>query len=610
MAIFGKNKKKKQDEEASPSEIKKQGLQALYEFVSPPAVDIQPNYIQIGKKLTRTLFVFTYPRYLETAWLSPIINLNRMQDIALFFNPTDTSTILKNLTKRLARIEAEIRERERQGLVRSPMLQTAREDIEELRDKLQQGKERFFMASLYVTIYADTEEALDDLETEIRSIFENQLVQVKIATLQQSQGFTSTRPLDWDKLTITNQMNTQPLSTTFPFVSADLSSDKGVLYGVNRHNNSLILFDRFSLENANVVTFGKSGGGKSYAAKLEILRSLMFGTDVIVIDPENEYQYLAETVGGTFFRISLTSQHHLNPFDLPKPQEDEDPHQVLRQNIIDLVGIFKVMLGGTTPKEDSLLDEAVTETYAARDITPDTPEYWKKTPPQLSDLQDVLDSLEGAENMSARFKKYTQGRFAGFFDQQSNVDIDNFFVVFNIRDMEEQLRPVAMYIILNYIWKRIRRKLKKRLLFIDEAWWLLRHKESGEFLLSLAKRARKYYLGLSTITQDINDFMKSEYGEPIITNSSLQMLFKQSPATIDIVQETFNLTEEEKQLLLQSSVGQSIFFAGLKHAAMEVVASYSEDQIITSDPEQLMKIKEAKQEIASQKQEAQTTASN
>lgn len=598
MAIF--RKKQKKEKEVTPSQIKQQGLQALYEFVAPPAVDIQPNYLTIGKKLTRTLFVFTYPRFLETAWLSPIINLNRMQDIALFFNPTDTAVILKNLTKQLARVEAEIRERERQGLVRSPILETARQDIEDLRDKLQQGRERFFLTSLYITIYADSLQELDGLETEVRSIFENQLVQVKIASLQQAQGFSSTLPLDWDKLTITNQMNTAPLSTTFPFVSADLSSDKGVLYGINRHNNSLILFDRFSLENANVTIFGKSGGGKSYQAKLEILRSLMFGTDIIVIDPENEYQYLAETVGGTFFRIALTSEHHLNPFDLPKPQPDEDPAQVLRQNIIDLVGIFKVMLGGTTPKEDALLDEAVTETYAARDITVDTPEYWDKTPPLLQDLQDVLDSIEGAEDMAARFKKYTAGRFAGFFNQQSNVNIDNFFVVFNIRDMEEQLRPIAMYIILNYIWKRIRRQLKKRLLFIDEAWWLLRHEESGEFLLSLAKRARKYYLGLTTITQDINDFMRSPYGEPIITNSSLQLLFKQSPATIDVVQKTFNLTEEEKLLLLQSGVGQGIFFAGLKHAAIEVVASYSEDQIITSDPEQLLKIEQAKKELAQQ----------
>jgi type IV secretory pathway VirB4 component len=432
----------------------------------------------------------------------------------------------------------------------------------------------------------------------VRSLFENYMVQVKIATLQQKQGFSSTLPLGQDELRITTQMNTAPLSTTFPFVSADLSSDKGVLYGINRHNNSLILFDRFSLENANVVVFGKSGGGKSYLAKLEILRSLMFGADVIAIDPENEYQYLAETVGGTFFRISLTSEHHLNPFDLPPPLTDEDPAQVLRQNIIDLVGIFKVMLGGVTPKEDALLDEAVTETYAARDITISTPEYWQKTPPRLQDLQEVLESIEGAEEMAAKFQKYTRGRFAGFFNQQSNVDINNFFVVFNIRDMEEQLRPTAMYIILNYIWKRIRRQLKKRLLFIDEAWWLMRHAESGEFLLSIAKRARKYYLGLTTITQDLNDFLKSPYGEPIITNSSLQILFKQSPATIDLVQHAFQLTEEEKLLLLQSTVGQGIFFAGLKHAAMEVVASYSEDQIITSDPEQLLKIEAAKKELA------------
>lgn len=570
---------------------------ALKEFLAPSALKIEPSYLQIGNKLARTIFVFTYPRYLRTAWLSPIINLNRLQDIAMFIHPADTAAILKQLTSRLAKIAAEIRSREEKGLVSSPVLQTAYQDIESLRNALQQGQERFFRFALYFTIYGNTLEELKTLEQELTTLLENRLVHTKKAILQQEAGFTSTLPLAEDKLLISTAMNTGPLSTTFPFVSADLSSDKGILYGINRHNNSMIIFDRFSLENANTVIFGKSGGGKSYLAKLEILRSLMFGVNVLVIDPENEYEYLAQTVGGTFFKISLVSPHHINPFDLPPPLEGEDPANILRENVIDLVGIMRIMLGGLSPEEDALMDRAVRETYAARDITPETPKFWEKTPPVLQDLKNVLEDLKGARDLALKLEKYTTGRFAGFFNQQSNVDIDKNFVVFNIRDMEEDLRPVAMYIILNYIWKRIRRQLKKRLLFIDEAWWLMQHEESASFLFAMAKRARKYYLGLTTITQDINDFMRSRYGEPIITNSSLQLLFKQSPATIDVTQQTFNLTNEEKHVLLQSSVGEGIFFAGLKRAAIQVVASYSEDQIITSDPEQILKIEEAKKQM-------------
>jgi len=595
--MFKLARKKRSRQEKTPQQIRAEDVRALKEFLAPSAIRVESDYLQIGRKFARTIFVITYPRYLKTAWLTPIVNLNRMQDIALFIHPTDSSIILKNLTKRLTRIEAEIREREEKGLVRSPILETAHKDIEDLRDRLQQGTERFFKFGLYITCYGDTKKEVNEIENEINSYLENRLIFTRVATFQQSQGFASTLPLNQDLLLISTNMNTRPLSTTFPFVSADLSSNKGILYGINRHNNSLILFDRFSLENANEVIFGKSGGGKSYCAKLEILRYMMLGTDVLVVDPENEYQYLAETVGGTFFKISLNSKNHINPFDLPPVAKDEDPRDVLKENIIDLVNLLRLMLGGFTPEEDALMDRAVRETYASRDITLENPEFTGKTPPLMQDLQDVLGSMEGARDLALKLDKYTKGRFAGFFNNQSNINIRKSLVVFNIRDMEEDLRPVAMYIILNYIWKQIRSELKKRLLFIDEAWWLMQHEESAEFLFSIAKRARKYFLGVTTITQDINDFMSSKYGQPIITNSSLQMLFKQSPATIDVVQKIFNLTDEEKFLVLQSGVGEGLFFAGLKHVALQVVASYSEDQIITSDPEQILKIERAKAEF-------------
>jgi type IV secretory pathway VirB4 component len=484
--------------------------------------------------------------------------------------------------------------REEKGLVRDPVLDTAYQDLEQLRDQLQQAQEKIFEVGLYLTIYGSNVEELDKVESEIKSILEAKLVYIKPALFQQEQGFRSVLPIGTDELNVNSKLNSSPLSSLFPFISFDLTSDKGILYGINRHNSSLILFDRFSLENYNSVTFAKAGSGKSYATKLEILRSLMFDTDVIVIDPEREYEYLAEATGGRYFNISLTSEHHINPFDLPRPREDESPADVLRSNIINLVGLFRLMLGGLTAEEDAIVDNAITETYALKDISADA-DFTNAEPPLLSDFQLVLSGMTGAESLVQRLEKYTKGTWAGFINKPSNVDINKKFVTFSLRDMEDELKPVAMYIVMHYIWNAIREKLKKRLLVIDEAWWMMKSEDTASFLLSLAKRGRKYYLGLATITQDVEDFLKSPYGTPIITNSSIQILLKQSPSSIDMIQHTFNLTDEEKYLLLESDVGEGIFFAGLKHVAIKIISSYTEDQIITSDPSQVLAIKAAKQ---------------
>ena len=486
--------------------------------------------------------------------------------------------------------------REEKGLVRDPALDTAYRDLEDLRDKLQQATEKLFNFALYITIYGDSETELNKIETSIKSTLEAKLVYMKPALFQQEEGFQSTLPLNQDKLLIHSYMNSSPISSTFPFVSFDLTSNKGIMYGVNRHNNSLILFDRFSMPNANSVTFAQAGGGKSYSTKLEILRSLMLGTEVLVIDPEREYQSLAEAVGGRHFDISLNSPHHINPFDLPPAREDESPSDILRSNIISLVGLFRIMLGGLTAEEDSTLDRAITETYASRDITPNS-DFSKADFPTLSDLALVLANTEGGGSLAQRLKKYTEGTWAGFLNQPTNLNIQSKLVVFSIRDMEEELRPVAMYIVLHYIWNLVRAELKKRLLVVDEAWVLMKQEDGASFLYGIAKRGRKYFLGLSTITQDVADFMGSPYGKPIVTNSSIQLLLKQSPATIDTLAQTFNLTEEERFLLLESDVGEGIFFAGLKHVAIKIIASYSEDQIITTDPSQLLLIKKAKEEF-------------
>jgi type IV secretory pathway VirB4 component len=569
----------------------------INDILAPPAIGVFQNYLKVGEKIAKTFFILTFPQTVSTGWLSPIINFDQIIDISIFIYPVSTEKIIRQLQRKLTEIEALIGERSEKGLIRDPSLQSGHENIEDLRDKLIRAEEKMFRAGIYFTIYADTEEELEQIEKSVVQMFESTLIYTKPSVFRQREGFNSISPLFLDQLNTTTSMNTAPLSTAFPFVSFELSSDRGILYGINRHNNSLIIFDRFSLENANIVIFAKSGSGKSYFQKLEIFRSLIQGVDAIVIDPENEYKYLAETVGGSWFNISLTSDHHINPMDLPAPIEGESKEGMFRSNIINLVGLLRLMLGGLTPEEDSIMDQAVNLAYSARDITADS-DYNNQTAPLLSDLQKVLEGMEGGESLAKRLEKYTTGAYSGFLNQQTNVDLkSNKMVVFSIRDLEEELRPVAMYLILHYIWNLIRSELKKRILVIDEAWWMMKYEDAASFLYGISKRARKYYLGVSTITQDVNDFMKSEYGQAIISNSSLQILMKQSPATIDTVSQTFNLTKEERYILLQTTVGEGIFFAGTKHVAMKVVASFGEDQIITTNPEQLLEIKKAKEEL-------------
>ncbi len=599
--ILGKKEKGSQAAKVSvlpvlPEEIYASATMELQDIIAPSALKIEPKAINLGDKIARTYFVISYPRFLTDNWFSPIINLDKIFDVAIFIHPIDTSLALRQFQKKVAEVQSQISAREKRGMVRDPMLDTANQDLEGLRDSLMQAQEKMFDVGLYITIYADNDLELYKIESEIKSILESKLIYLKPALFQQDDGFKSIIPIGNDLLNVHQKLNSEPLSSIFPFVSFDLTSDKGILYGLNRHNSSMIIFDRFSLENYNSVTFAKSGSGKSYATKLEILRSLMFDTDVIVIDPEREYEYLAEAVGGRYFNISLSSNHHINPFDLPIPREDETSADVLRSNIINLVGLFRLMLGGLTPEEDSLVDRAISETYAIKDITPDS-DFSNIEPPLLSDFEMVLSGMEGSDSVVQRLVKYTRGSWSTFLNKPSNVDINKKFIVFSVRDMEDELKPVAMYIVTHYIWNAIRKNLKKRLLVVDEAWWMMKSEDTASFLYSIAKRGRKYYLGLATITQDAADFMKSPYGVPIVTNSSIQILLKQSPSTIDILQKTFNLTDEEKYLLLESGVGEGIFFAGTKHVAIKVISSYTEDQIITSDPSQLLSIKKAKQEL-------------
>lgn len=574
----------------------KEGLTSLKDIIAPSSLQFKSTFFELNGKFGRTFFVLAYPRFLSTNWLAYIINSEGALDVSMFIYPIDSATILKKLRAKIGEIGSQITINQEKGLVREPVLETAYQDIEGLRDQLIQGTEKYFRFALYFTIYADDQKELDKYSTILESELGAKLIVTKRALMQADSGFNSTLPLGRDELDVATNLNTSPLSTVFPFVSSDLSAGDGILYGLNRHNNSLILFDRFQMENANSVVFAKSGAGKSYAVKLEVLRSLMMGTEVIIIDPENEYKHLSDAVGGTYLNVSLNSNSRVNPFDLPLGLENDEQKDLLRSAIIGLHGLLVLMLGKLTPDEEAIIDKALWQTYANNDIT-ESSDLHSLEFPTMDNLVSVLSGMVGAEQLAKRLEKFTAGTFAGIFNQPTNVVLNNQLTVFSIRDLEDQLRPIAMYIILGHIWNVVRAQLKKRILVLDEAWVLMQFEDSARFLFGIAKRARKYYLGLTTITQDVADFMSSPYGKPIVTNSSIQLLLKQSPASIDILADTFFLTEGEKYLLLESEVGEGIFFAGLKHAAIKIYASYVEDQIITTDPKQLLEIQQNKEQV-------------
>lgn len=574
------------------------GITTLRDLIAPSSLEVQSSYFRLGTKYGRTLYIYGYPRQIYTGWLSAIINLDEVIDVSMFIYPVESQVVLNNLRKKVGQLEASMSINQERGKVRDPGLQAAIQDAEELRDQLQVGAERFFRYGLYLTLYGDSLDELGFVQHKIETILGQQLVFSKVASSQQEQGLNSTVPQLADQLQIRRNMNTGAISTSFPFTSADLTQEKGVLYGINMHNNGLVIFDRFSLENANMVVFAKSGAGKSFTVKLEALRSMMMGSDVIIIDPENEYQRLAEAVGGAYIRLSLNSNVRINPFDLPRVIDSDEADDALRANLVTLHGLLRLMLGGSqaasggmmssalSPSEEADLDQALIDTYARAGITSD-PLTHNSLPPTVSDLYETLLHMGGSgPQLAQRLRKYTTGTFAGIFSQQSNIDINNSMVVFNIRDLEDELRPVAMYIVLSHIWNRTRTEQKKRMLIVDEAWQLMKYDDSANFLFSLAKRARKYYLGLTTITQDVEDFMSSKMGRAIVANSSMQLLLKQSSSAVDVLSDVFKLTEEEKKRLSNFPVGQGLFFAGQNHVHIQIIASPTEQSLITTNPQQ------------------------
>ena len=583
-------------EEAEVQAAFEEGITTLRDLISPSSIEIHSAYFRLGTKYGRTIYVYGYPRSLYTGWLSPLINIDEVIDISMYVYPVDTTVVMKNLRKKVTQLEASIAVNSEKGRIRDPELEAAISDAEELRDQLQLGAEKFFRFGLYVTIWADSLDELNFVQNKVETIFGQQMIFSKVASSQQEQGMNSCMPQCTDQLQIRRNMNTGAISTSFPFTSADLTQEKGILYGVNMHNNGLVIFDRFTLENANMVVFAKSGAGKSFTVKLEALRSMMIGTEILIIDPENEYQKLCDAVGGSYIRLSLNSDVRINPFDLPKVIDSEDAEDALRANLVTLHGLFRLMLGGNqvgpngqvtpalTANEEADLDQALIDTYARAGITSD-PLTHQSTPPTINNLYDTLLHMGGSgPELAKRLRKYTSGTFAGIFSQQSNVDINNQMVVFNIRDLEDELRPIAMYIVLSHIWNVVRAQQKRRMLIVDEAWQLIQYDDSANFLFSLAKRARKYYLGLTTITQDVEDFMSSKIGRAIVTNSSMQLLLKQSTAAVDVLSDVFKLTNEERKRLSNFPVGQGLFFAGQNHVHIQIIASQTEESLITTNP--------------------------
>lgn len=584
-------------EQAEVEQAFLKGMTTLRDLIAPSSLEIHSSHFRIGTKYGRTMYVYGYPRELYTGWLSGLINIDQVLDISMFVYPVETEVVLNNLRKKVTQLEADMSLGAEKGKTRDPGKEAALADAEELRDQLQVGAERFFRYGLYITIYADSLEELSFVQHNLETLFGQQLVYSKVASSQQEQGLNSTIPQMTDQLQIRRNMNTGAISTSFPFTSADLTQEKGVLYGINMHNNGLVIFDRYSLENANMVVFAKSGAGKSFTVKLEALRSMMMGADILIIDPENEYQKLSDAVGGSYIRLSLSSDTRINPFDLPRVIDNDEADDALRANLVTLHGLLRLMLGGAqatasgqmmaglTPAEEADLDQGLIDTYARAGITSD-PLTHNSTPPTISDLYDTLLHMGGTgPQLAQRLRKYTSGTFAGIFSQQSNIDINNTMVVFNIRDLEDELRPVAMYIVLSHIWNITRTIQRKRMLIVDEAWQLMKYDDSANFLFSLAKRARKYYLGLTTITQDVEDFMGSKMGRAIVANSSMQLLLKQSSSAVDVLGDVFKLTEEERKRLANFPVGQGLFFAGQNHVHVQIIASQTETGLITTNPQ-------------------------
>lgn len=602
FTLFDKNKKSRGknggsgSEEKTPSQTLAEGMLNVRDIIAPSAIEVDFNHVKIGNMYYRTIFVSGYPRFVGANWLSPIINFEHTLNISMFYYPVKSKVILDDLRRKITELEATTMSNQEKGRITDPVVQAALEDANALQEQLVKGAEKYFQFSFYITIPEYTLEELNNVTAKLESTLGSLLLISKKASLQMEDGFRSSIPAGMDKMLVTRNMDTTSLATTFPFTSSDLTMEEGIMYGINKHNGSLVIFDRFSMENANTVVFATSGAGKSYFVKLEALRLMVFGAEVMVIDPEEEYRDLCDVIGGNYVDFSANSKHKINPFDLSGIAEEGENE--LGQKLISLITLLKLMLGGLNSTEEAILDRALIETYRIKGITTDPETQTTKEPPVMEDLYKVLLGMAEPEarGIADRLERFIKGSMMGIFDSQSNVNLNSKMTVFSTKNLEDALRPIAFYMILDFVWTKIRKELKKRVLIVEEAWVLMQNDDSARFLYGIAKRARKYYLGLTTISQDVDDFLTSEYGKAIVTNSSIQMLFKQHPAAIDKVVDTFYLSEGEKRYLLSSGIGDGLFFAGANHVAIRVMASDEEHKLITTNPEELLRIRQERAE--------------
>lgn len=597
MGIFSKKQKLQTIPAVGPATMSpipkmQRAHSSIQDLIAPSSIEVDFNFIRIGEYFYKTLFVIGYPRFVSPNWLSPLINFDSSMTISMFIYPSTSSDALSDLRRKIAEMEATIASQIEEGQDVDPRVKAGLEDALSLQEQLAQGVERFYQFSLYIALSSTNRKTLEEITKKLTTTLSSLLMVGKSSTLQMEEGFKSSLPMGSDRLFLTRNMDTTSLASTFPFASAMLTQDKGIMYGVNQQNGSLIIFDRFSLENANEVVFGKSGSGKSYLIKLEAMRQFMFGTEVIILDPEGEYEDLAKTLGGEYVVFKPGEPIKINPFDLSGLYEEGENELSLK--ILSLHGLLKIALGGLDASHDAILDRALVETYKRKGITTD-PSTQKNQPPVISDLYNVLqeEKDEKSQELVLRLERFIKGSLSGIFDRQSNFDIKNPLTVFSIKGLEEELRPIAMHIILDFVWTKVRKNLKKRLLVLDEAWYIMKHEDSASFVYGIAKRARKYYLALTTATQDVQDFLSTDYGKAVLSNSSLQILLKQSPTEIDLVSKIFYLSEGEKQLLLSAGIGEGLFFAGQNHVGIKVAAAPFEHNIITSNPEEILKKQEA-----------------
>jgi len=608
MGLFSKKDKKTKEvaKNALPTNVKppgikklERGMVSLTDVIAPPSIEVDFKHIRVGDAYHRTIFAVGYPRYVSPNWLQPLIDFDHSMNTSMFIYPTSASDVLGDLRRKIAEMEATISSEIQEGKVVDPKVRAALDDALAIQEQLAKGVERFFQFSLYITLFSNKLEDLNEATKKLVTTLNSIMMITKTATLQMEDGFKSTIPIGQDRLYITRNMDTTSLASTFPFTSATLTQEKGVMYGINEQNGSLVIFDRYSLENSNEVILGKAGSGKSYLVKLEAMRQFMFGTEVIIVDPEGEYEKLAKTLGGEAVSFTPSDPVKINPFDLSGLYEEGENELGLK--ILSLHGLLKIIMGELDPAHDAVLDRAMVETYRQKGITAD-PSTQKKEPPLMEDLYKVLLGMEdsAARELALRLEKFIKGSLSGIFNQQSNFDIKNPFTVFNIKALEEELRPVAMHIILDFVWTKVKKTLKKRLLILDEAWYVMKYPDSASFVYSIAKRSRKYYLALTTATQDVQDFLSTDYGKAVLSNSSIQILLKQSTTTIDHIAQVFYLSQGEKELLLSADIGEGLFFAGQSHVAIKVIAAPFEHTIITTNPQELIKMQEEQKNLLSE----------